>query len=549
MSIYNPPVSKEKIFTFFCIFTFAVLCLALIPWLNIQWEQAVNTDIAYLTLSAERLLDGARMSEAYYDTNPPLSIIAQIPAAVLARYTDIPIYYAVNIYPLSLLFFSMLAISSLLGYFKEITIEQRILLLAAFLLTNTIYTKYDFGQKDQLLGMAVFPMVLVQFLITRKNNFPVFLKHITLAAGAFFILIKPHYGIIPASIFIHRAITQRRWRVIFDADFIWLSAMAAGYLAIIILFFGDFLTVILPDVVKYYASLISANIIYTGTFLIFKAGIIFLIAQQFFNKAPQLISALSLIAALCFIPFIIQGKGWNYHALPANMFFHSSIAILMNFSIFAGLKKLQKTSYAAKIISFVLPMALLFSFLANDYITPKKNYITHQDYKNTNFAKRIEACNDKHANHCSFLILDFLINISKELSVYTNTPHATRFSHLWFLPAFLLSEKTPQNNKPSKLSREELEKGIEKYMKLMAQDFNNYDPKLVFVPHFLNCQNPPQPMNMRNYTLENAPELFEPIWAQYKLEESVIIDRLEYMHSKLPDETLMRYDIYVKNNN
>lgn|GEM_PF-2077463 len=544
--------NSEKALIFFRTASLFGLCIALVPWLSAYWSQVINTDVAYLTLSAGKMLDGMRMSEAYYDTNLPLSIIVQLPAAALAKFTSIPLYYATNIYALGLLALSLTAVTALLSYFKELTPEQRITILGAYLLTNTMLPGYDFGQKDQFLGMALFPLVLLQILITRKTSIPNYLKYSVLAAGSFFILLKPHYGIVPAFIFIHRAITQRRINVVFDTDFLWLAGMAIGYVATLFIFFDDFLTIILPDILKYYASDISPKVIATGIILILKAITPFFIAQLFLKKASGLISALSLIAALCFIPFIMQGKGWAYHALPAHMFFYGAIILLLSYSITAGLNTLRKTdtpNLLTRLTSFALPMALLFALIAKNYAAPPTRNFTHEDYKNTKFAKRIEACKTEYGHTCPFLMFNDSINISQELQVYTGEQNATRFPCPWFVPVLLNAQKALNEERPPALTQEELDAALDKYMKLLAQDFERFDPKIAFVAHIPNPANREKLFNTRDYMLTHAPELFTPIWDRYELEKSEMVDRLDYMYAKMPGENLIRYDIYRKKKN
>jgi hypothetical protein len=513
---------------------------------------AINSDIAYLTLSAGRLLDGMSMSEAYYDTNLPLSIIIQIPAAALTKFTNIPLYYATSIYALSLLALSLAAINALLSFYKELTPEQRVAILGAYLLANTVHAGYDFGQKDQFLGMALFPLVLAQILITRGVTLPTIMKHCILAAGSLFILIKPHYGIVPAAIFIHRAATQRRINVVFDTDFLWLSAMAIAYVTAIFLFFEDFLTTILPDVVKYYASDISEKVVATGIILIIQAIAPFFIAQIFLKKAPELLSALSLVTVLCFIPFIMQGKGWIYHALPADMFFYSAIILLISYAITAIINTLRKTdapSTFTRLASFALPMMLLFVLIAKSYAVPPARSYTHEDYKNTPFAKRIGQCVSEYGRDCSFFMFTDIINIAQELQVYTGTSNAVRFPYPWFVSTLLNAQKALNGGTPSPLTQEELNAALDKYMGMLAQDFERHNPKLVFVAHIPNPANREELFNTRSYMLASAPDLFTPIWDRYELEESVLIDRLDYMYKKLPDEDLIRYDIYRKKRN
>lgn len=414
--------------TFFYAASFFGLCASLLPWLSAYWSAAINTDVAYLTLAAGHMLDGLKMSEAYYDTNMPMSIIVQLPAAALAKFTAIPIYRATSIYALTLLTLSLIATGTLLKYFKELTPEQRITILGAYLLTNTLLPGYDFGQKDHFLGMALFPLALTQILISNKTTIPTILKHCALAIGAFFILIKPHYGIVPAAILIHRAITQRRITVIRDTDLLWLAGMTISYIAVLLLFFQDFLTIVLPDIIKYYASNIYPQVVLTGILLMLQATLPFFITQLFLKKAPKLISALSLASTLCFIPFIIQGKGWAYHALPADMFFHSAAILLLGYGITAGLNTLHKNQTPTpltRLSSFALPMLILFTIVAKHHMTPQTHRLTHEDYKNTKFAKRIERCSKEYGHKCPFLMFNEILNISQELQIYTGSRNAT----------------------------------------------------------------------------------------------------------------------------
>ena len=547
------PHQTEKMFLFLRAASFIGLCLALLPWLITYCSYAINSDIAFLTLSAGRLLDGQLMSQAYYDTNLPLSIIVQIPAAALAKVSDIPLYYATNIYAFSLLVLSLLATNTLLQHFKELTAEHRVLILGAYLLANTLLPDYDFGQKDQLLGLALFPLTLTQILITRKKHIPASLKYFTLAAGGAFILLKPHYGIIPAALFIHRAITQRRINIVFDPDFLWLFGMAICYFAVLTIFFRDFLTLILPDVLTYYAQDIAIKGMFSGILLMLQASILFFITEIFLKKAPRIISILFLISVLCFIPFTIQGKDWVYHALPAYMFFYSATILLLSHLIASGISSLRKTDkpdILARVTGFILPIMLFFAITARHYTTtPEAHFLTHQDYKNTAFTQKIESCSHELGRPCSFLMPDVIINVSQERSVYTNALHMSRFPSLWFLPRLLYAQQDIAENRETSFTQEELNSAINKYMTFMAEDFRHYRPDLIFMPHFSNIANNGEDFDLRTYMLSHAPDKFAPIWANYELEETIMVDRLEYMHSKLPNETLIRYDIYKKKNN
>jgi hypothetical protein len=546
--------NQEKIQALFHWSVFCGFCLALIPWLNTQLQRSINADIAYLTLSAERLLDGIRMSEGYYDTNPPLSIMVQIPAIILTKLTNIPIYYATNIYVLILLVLSITATSKLLSFFKDVSIGQRISILSAYLLTATILTDYDFGQREHLLGMALFPLVLAQILITQKTPFPRILKLSVLATGSVFILLKPYFGLVPAAIFIHRTITQRRVNVVFDTDFLWLGGIAIGYLAVISLFFDDFLTIILPDVITYYLSDISPAVICDGIILMLMAIVPFFVAQLFLKEAPKLISALSLISVLSFTPYIMQGKGWYYHTIPGNIFLYSAAILLFNVVISTGTKASKKTKLSdqkRELVGFILSMLLLFTLVIRSYLTlPSFNEITHEEYKNTNFAKKIEGCSREKKHPCSFLVLDTLMGMSKELAIYTGTQHASRFPNPWYMPYILKEQDALDTQQKAHLTQEEIDTAINKYMALIAEDIERYDPEIIFRPNVVYVLRPgAPPFDLMNYTREKAPELFAPIWDRYEIESVEMVDRLDYLYRKPDGEDLVRYDIYKKKGN
>ncbi|MGN7439314.1 MAG: hypothetical protein ACTHOO_11810 [Alcanivorax sp.] len=526
-----------------CYAAFLVICLALLPWAVNFFTYATNVDIAFLTLSAERLLAGEAMSQAYYDTNPPLSIIVQIPAVLLHKCAGIPLYYATTIYIFILLGLSLFATNALLKKIDGLSTTQRFIVLCIFLIMNTLSPGYDFGQKDHILGMALFPLVLAQILITTRVDFNKILMWCTLLAGSILILLKPHYGLIPAAIFLHRIIYQKRITVFKDVDFLTLAGMAIGYIAAVFLFFPDFINVILPDIVKYYASDISPAVIKVGVILMIQAIIPLAVCQLFLKKAHPLISVFSAVAVLCLIPFILQGKGWAYHAIPANSFFYCSAGLFIAHLCALGLKQIQIEKFAT-IGGFLVVIGLL-AWLTSQYYAKDRSAIpTHASYMNTHFAKLINSCEEP----CSFLVLHDMINISQELSVYTGAQHASRFPTLWFTASLLNAQQILNDGGKARLNQEEIDTATENYTKMIAEDFDKYDPEFIFIGIVPNPAKQGEMFDYKEYLLEKNPDLFHPIWDRYELIQTLDVDRLEYMERKKPGEDLITYKIYKKKN-
>lgn len=526
-----------------CYAAFFVLCLAFVPWAMNIFTYAINVDIAFLTLSAERLLAGEAMSQAHYDTNPPLSIIVQIPAVLLHEYAGIPLYYATTIYTIILLGLSLLATNALLKKIGGLSTTQRFIVLCVFLYMNTLEPGYDFGQKDHILGMALFPLVLTQSLITTRSDFNKILMWCTLLAGSILILLKPHYGLIPAAIFLHRIYYQKRISVFKDIDFITLAGMALGYIAAMFLFFPDFINVILPDILKYYASDISPAVIEAGIILMIRAIIPLVVCQMFLKDAHSLISIFSAVAALCLIPFILQGKGWTYHAIPASTFFYCSAGLFIAHLCALGLKQINIEKFAT-IGGFLVVIGSLAWLTSQYYAKDRSNIPTHTSYMDTHFVKLINSCEEP----CSFLVLHDMINISQELSIYTGAQHASRFPTMWFTASLLNAQQILDDGGEANLTQEEIDAATAQYTKMMAEDFEKYQPEFIFVGIVPSPAKEGEMFDFRAYLLDKNPALFRPIWDQYELIQTLDVDRLEYMGRKKPGEDLITYKIYKKNN-
>ena len=530
---------EEKLLPYISNAVLLVILLTLLPWTINFLSYAINVDIAFLTLSAERLLEGETMSEAYYDTNPPLSIIVQIPAALIAALTPIPLYYATTIYIFILLGLSIFAANLLLKKIPDLTISQRYIILYVFLFMNTVKLGYDFGQKDHILGMALFPLALAQILITKRIEFNNILKWGVLIIGALLILLKPHFGLIPATIFLHRMVYQRRLTVFLDVDFLCLASIAIGYVGIVFFLFPDFISVILPDILKYYASDISPDVIQLGIILMVQNALPLIICLMFFKKAHPLISIFSLISVLCIIPVILQGKGWAYHIIPADIFFYCSVALFLGYLISFTFDYL-KLEIPKELAGLFVIAGLLIWQIAENF--EQINIPTHESYKNTEFVQMINACGED----CSFLVLHDMINISQELSVYTDKPHASRFPTMWFVAFLLNAQHKLDTGETPMLSQQEIDDATLKYTTMMAEDFEKYDPDIIFVGLVPNPIKEGELFDFRSYLIEKNPQTFEKLWNSYTLEKSIDVDRLSYMQRKKPNEDLIRYNIYRK---
>ena len=453
---------KYKIF-------WALVLLALTPWFYMQCRLTLNTDIAILTAFAERLLAGYKMSEAYYDTNPPLSVIIQIPAVLITKISGWSYHVTTLIWSFFLLGLSMFLTSRLLGRFRAIERPLYHLLLALFLFANTLATVLFFGEKDQYLLLALVPFVLTQLCLTFRIDLPPWLKWTALIFGSSFILIKPHYGLIPTLILIDRAVRQRRfWSIALDNDFIALAAGVLTYLLIIFAFFGDFVTVILPDVFVFYAGDYHPKVWPVSLFLgmvVFSVGAMITTLDNVKRHHKTIVVLLGGLCLLCLIPYLVQMKGLYYQKLPAICF----MSVMLGAAAYAVLNQ--------KLPPFQTMALTTAGALATFYYIFQMPL--HTDFREKPVSRIIE----QHCpSPCSYLFINNTNDLIWQIEAYHDARHASRFSSMWFLPE-LVDETVARQVlwERAMFTDEEFEHYKTKYANFVAEDFRRFKPDLVMV--------------------------------------------------------------------
>ncbi len=508
----------------------AVCVVTLIPWALTYFNVAINVDIAFLGLSAQRLLDGDMMSTSYYDTNPPLSILLYTPAAFLTNALSIPLYITTTICSAFYLVISTLCTYALLKKlpWTQDTTQQHLILIT-YIFANTISVNHDFGQRDHILGMALFPFILAQILITLRIPFSGWSKWIPLMLGSITILLKPHYGIIPVAIFLCRMVQQRRFWIIKDTDFLCLSLTTLGYLAIIFIFFNDFITVILPDIILFYLGSIDEAVLNPSMKIgALALGLIFapLLITHKDNNFPTIMGAIALLSV---IAFFLQGKGFIYQYIPAKIFISVGIATLIY-----NLTTNIKSPLIPKGVVTLTVLCAAFIIINNQSIHLDKRP-THEEYKKLALTKLLNECETK----CSFFMFNDKINIIQELSVYSAQPHASRFPVLWFLP-YLMNSKNNDAMTPNE--KEQLEFYKNKHLSFILDDLKRYEPETLLIMDTNFSMK--HPFDFITFTQEQKIDFID-IWANYGFEKTLTIKFDDYIGHPIPKNTI-NVDVYKK---
>ncbi len=515
------------------VFFIAIIFIA-VPWFSIQSQYLVNGNISWLLMAAERLLDGQSLSQHIYETNPPLSILIYIPHVLFSKALNLPppvgSFYLTSIFVI----ISTLATYSIIKNFTFLNNTEKKSFILGYIISITLITTLFFSDREHFIIMALIPFVLCQYALTHRINIPKALLITVMIIGAIAILIKPHYGLIPTVFLIDRMIKQKRFNIFFDIDFIALSSITLLYIGIIFAFFPDYIQIIFPDVLNLYMANKQPNIALKSIQLHLFLNVILLFTELFredlSKEKKRFLLFLYSCAALCFIPYFVQMKGFYNHIIPIYAFFICAITLSITF-------RAEKWFKNYKILHFIIPFIVIL--LISAIISPlNKDFPKYSDIPNLPVGKFLEK---ECPKPCTFFVFHGDIEIFNPTAVYMGYTHASRFPSLWFLPR-ILGELTidNQNNKYKTLK--------DKYTRYIIEDIEHYKPSIILIAKDIPIGNI-KAFNFIEFFGENK-RLKDILTNEYSQESIFKFDRKEYFKGTTLDETyILKYYIYKRKPN
>lgn len=486
----------------------ALLAYALYTWFSIQIQVNITADTFWLAEAAERLLRGETASQSYYDPNPPLSMIFYIPPVLATATGWISLHNALFFYTLLFASGAALATYRVLRTVPGLEKTTAIAAASALIIAATVMASKSFTERDQIIGMWLVPFVLTQLALTKGWPVPAWLRHLIFFTGTFLILIKPHHGLLPTLLILHRAYTQKRISVWKDADFLYLAAGVIAYAAILLLYFSDFLYVVLPDIWQLYGHENTKFVLYRAGYYALLCVAILLFAVMV-GRTSWLPYFFLWAALISLVPFVVQMRGYHYQLLPMVTFFWCGMALF-------GKELFQR--YMSPVLALMLVTAAMtvIAFIA----TPSRLHaVTAMQYPELPLARALTDC----PAPCPFFVINNHIEITHQTAAYTGKEWASRFPSLWFLSGLhRLQQANPA----------EYERLRHKYEIMLAEDLNRYKPRYVMVGRFTLQGG----MDFDLFETFGQEDDFQKAWAAYRPRPDLVINQGLYF----PDQRHFR---------
>lgn len=499
------------------------LAASLIPWLLARVQQATNSDVLWLSEALRRVMTGSNIVATAYEPNPPLNMFIYTLPVLAQSVLHIPLHYGLFAQTIMLIALAAFAINNTLKYWDVFDESYVDVITAAFILANTYGTALYFGERDQMIALGLVPMLLIQLAITYDLPIPKYLKRPALIIGTACVLLKPHYGLLPAMTIIHRALKRRDFTVLKDVDFLILGSGCVLYALLTALLFPGYLSTILPDVLRLYVPLGSWPYVALPVMIGVICGCI-LALGMLYTPSRQNEKSLSLLmlgyGTVCLIPFGLQGMGLYYHLLPALTFFSMAFAGAL-YGWFRTISPHRNPSVHCVIILAAL------SFI---HAPLNPDHPTHTNYKDLPLPQLLarECPRDKP---CSFFMSNRNMGIMHETAYYSGTHFASRFPTLWFQS--MLQEE------PRRLSQSDYDRAYQKYSGLLVDDLNTMKPDLLLLIRNKKPANDFIPYYSKNHEFLLA-------LRPYKKAGTLKMSYDDYYRDTGASKEILTYDIYKR---
>jgi len=459
------------------------------------------------------------MRDYYYDTNPPMSFLIYAPA-VLLHGLGLDAHTSIYLFTFILIALSTAFFANLLCLFKLEGIH-RAALLSAYLASITLFSFNEFTQKDHLIAITLPVFLLAQLSILQENrpkDSVIFVAFLVLTP---FMLIKPHYGLLPVCAILYRIWQSKSLVSVFRADFFALYIGVTIYALVIFMFFSEYISEIFAISLDLYFS--SESMIGdTGKkALVIAAMSLCITAIALFGNASEdqkkINVFLGCMATLSAIPFWVQNKGFSVHLLPT-----ISLLIPAIFSV-------ATDSLPVKIVSSLKkPHIVALSIIAVFYVafTLGPDTSKRQEFEDSSLARIIK---DK-AGDKPFLFHSESTNIFYSQSLYIKNDVGSRFPSLWFLARLHSLE-----------SEEKRKETTDMFAKYFAQDLERLKPGIIGL-----VQPSEGKTNAVFYYFEGNPA-FDAAWHKYKKTGEYKLSPLEFSDFLLRKEAKdVVFDIYER---
>jgi hypothetical protein len=412
------------------LFSAAVFALVTIT-LGAQLARTAPPDMAFLLYAAGRVLEGAKLYRDVVEINPPLIVWLNIPIVLLAGATHLSeflVYRLVSAAAVGGLFSLCYRIIRWYTFPDQPAYGRYCLLLLCFALFPL--AAEDLGQREHFVLALLAPYLLLVAARLRGRAPPMGAAVGLGILAGIAIALKPHFALAWLALEAFRS-TRRAPRL--TPELVGALAFLVGYAALVILVTPEFVAMasaLGPLYLRYlHAPFFSLFVLAPGALLVLVALLAAGVLRPS-SRDPVLWALLATEVVACFVSGAAQQKGLRYH-------FYPSFALAF---VLLGLVAVDVPSTAARLsqrlygrVARVLTATIVVVVLGTAILDAAGG--SPADRRARAQLEDLAGFVRAHAGERPVAVLSYHIAAAFPLVNYAGVSLASRFPHLWLLPA------------------------------------------------------------------------------------------------------------------
>lgn len=283
----------------------------------LQWAVLpTGTDVSWLLSVGERVLGGETLYVDVLESNPPASVLIYLPAVALEHLSGVRAETIVILATIAAALLSLAGFSAILARAGRPLPPLGLAIGSAILI---VFPAGAFAQREHIALLAMLPLLALTAarLEGFRPSFPV-VAAVGLLAGLA-MAIKPLFALAALLPALTAAVVSRSPRALVRPEHFVAGIVVVGYGAAAYAAFPAFFETMLPILKEVYLPASKpAAVIFGQPGVLWLAALIGLIPLYAGARVTDPRTGTVLAAAIGFAAaFVIQHKGWAYHALPA----------------------------------------------------------------------------------------------------------------------------------------------------------------------------------------------------------------------------------------
>jgi hypothetical protein len=299
------------------ILSWLVLALLFGCALWLRYTVAANTDVSWLLTAAEKVMAGGRLYVDVIETNPPVAVLAYMPALWLAKALGMPAELVVDGLVFAAIFLSLGVVTRILQPSSVLNGMPRWPLVWLGFAVLAILPAQTFGQREHIAILALLPMLAAIAGRAQHETPPLWAVIVAGVGAAVALSFKPQFAIGLGCAIAASCVHARTWRSLVAAENLIAATIVVLYLAGMAVLYPEFFTVILPLLRDVYVpvGLPFAEMIDRPAMSLWAIAMLaaWLLGRR--GLGAPLAVLLSSSAGFAVV-YLLQRKGWPYHSYP-----------------------------------------------------------------------------------------------------------------------------------------------------------------------------------------------------------------------------------------